>query len=361
MATAAHAQPDARATLPEFFDRLGVGGGGTLGTWFSRLATVYLERRARRPQAAAKRAGAGDLARRAERVIRRAAVRSSLGGAAAGGVTTGAELLVAELGPIAALAGIPAAVVAIGGEMLYRALVHIEMCCDLGELYGVAFRADEPWDLWRLYALAFESGRGVVEHPRFEVQRLVEHETKEPSDVISHEILAESVVRNLVPVIGIGISAWRNWQVTREIGETVHRYVRFRRNRRDAFARHEHAWQAHLELIVETFWHVFTAKGWVADEEVAILANYFERLAPEARSRVLARFVDDESPWLARLSAVPEGDRTVIVHALEHAATADMSLLPPERKLLDRAARALGRAFDAERVREMIEGLQDGR
>jgi hypothetical protein len=137
----------------------------------------------------------------------------------------------------------------------------------------------------------------------------------------------------------------------------VHHYVRFRRNRREAFAAHEPAWHAHLELIIESFWHVFTADGRIVDEEVAILANYLERLVPEARARVLQRFVHDESGWLERLASVPAADREMVMHAIEHGATVDMRVLPPERKLLERAARALGCRLDLERVRDMIHAL----
>jgi hypothetical protein len=352
-----HTGPARENTVQAFLKPLGEGDR-PLGTWFSRLASLYLARRARSSRAATfEVGGAGGEEQQAERVIRRAALRSCAGGAAAGTVSTGAAVLVAELGPFAALLGVPATALAIGGEMLYRALVHVEMCCDLGELYGVEFRADEPWDLWRLYALAFESGRGVVERPRFEVRRMVQHESGEPSDIISYEILVESVLRNVVPIVGIGLSAWRNWQLTCHVGEMVHHYVRFRRNRREAFAAHEAAWQEYLELIVESFWHVFTADGRIADEEVAILANYLERLPPEARSRVLERLVEDESGWLERLASVPAVDRELLMHAIEHGATADMRVLPPERKLLERAAGALGYRFDMERVRDMIHAL----
>jgi len=328
-----------------------------LGTWFSRLAGVYLERRARRPPARVVDEDAPQREQHAHDIIRRAGWRSSVAGAAAGGVSTGAAVAATELGVLGALAGVPATALAIGGEMLYRALVHIEMCCDLGELYGIQFRADNPSDLWRLYALAFESGRGVVQRPQFEVKRMMESETKEPSDIISNEILVESVLRNIVPVLGIGTSAWRNWQLTRHVGETVHRYVRFRRNRREAFAAHESAWRAHLELIIESFWHVFTADGRISDEEVAILANYVERLPADGRARILGRFVDDETGWLERLASLPDDDRDVVMHALEHAATVDMHVLPPERKLLERAARQLGRELDMPRVRRMIDAL----
>jgi hypothetical protein len=351
---------DDRATAEDsvraFLKRLGAGEV-PLGKWFSRLAASYLAVRERRRGARGARPRGADVECQAERIVRRASWRSSGAGAAAAGVSTGGALLVAELGPGAALAGVPATGLAIVGEMIYRALVHMGMCCDLGELYGVEFRATEPWDLWRLYALAFESGRGVVEHPRFEVQRILEHDTKEPSDIISYEILVESVLRNIVPVFGIGASAWRNWRLTQQVGETVHRYVRFRRNRREAFAAHEGAWEAHLDLIVESFWHVFTADGQITDEEVAILANYLERLPGDGHRAALDRFVDEESGWLARLGAVPEEERDLVMHAIEHAATVDMRVLPPERKLLERAARALGRELDMPRVKRMIDAL----
>lgn len=326
-----------------------------LGVWFSRLARHYLAGRHEQPQ---RLVGEGlSEEDRAERIIRRACWRSSAAGAAAAGVSTGAVLLVAEFGPLGLAAGVPTTALAIGGEMIYRALAHIEMCCALGSLYGVEFRAEEPWDLWRLYALAFESGRGVVERPRFEIERLTRHETTGRSDVISYEILCESILRNIVPVVGIGLSAWRNWQLSRQVGESVHRYVRFRRNRREVFAEHEPSWQRYLELIVESFWFVFTADGNISDEEIALLANYLERLPAEAQARLLERFVQDEEGWLGRLAAVPQGDRDLVMHAIEHAATVDLRVLRPEEQVLRRAARALERTFDLQRVREMIHRL----
>jgi len=56
---------------------------------------------------------------------------------------------------------------------------------------------------------------------------------------------------------------------------------------------------------------------------------------------------------------VPEASRDAFLHALEVAAAVDKEVGVPERKILRRAARALGREFDLKRVERMMAEFED--
>ena len=107
-------------------------------------------------------------------------------------------------------------------------------------------------------------------------------------------------------------------------------------------------------------WFVFTADGKLVPEEVACLAKLLHKLPPEARHAVTHRFVEDELDWTERLArGVPEGSRDAFLHALEVAAAVDKEVDVPERKILRRAARALGRDFDFKRVERMMAEFEE--
>ena len=344
---------NAEGVIPDIAESVGKPTAG----WFVRLVGYYLRRRYGSGHVRDGHvARAGTQAERAQRVIRVACVKSALAGAAAGGLSTGATVLTAETEGLAAIVTVPAAAVAIGGEMIYRALVHLDMVCDLADIFEVGIHPDDPADLWRIYALAFHAeqhandedpGKGLVE-------RVVDVESHEVGESIGSKLVGESVLRNVVPFIGIAFSSVGNWRLTRRLGDTVRRYYRYQRALNDEFERSEHACHAQLDLLVEGIWFIFTADGQLSPEEAAVLAALLRKLDPAERKAVMSRFTEDEYDWAERIRALPEGMRDAFLRALNVAAAVDKSVSLPEKKILRRAARKLGREYDERLTEQMM-------
>jgi len=359
----------AAAGVDHIGEELGIREDRARG-WFTRLVAYYLKRyqakKARSPAAACAAADvtatngarASDLARAA---IFKACVKSAVSGATAGAVSTGATLVTAETEGVGALVAVPIAAAAIGGEMLYRSLVHLDLTCDLADIFGVHFDAGNPDDLWRLYALVFntqEPSEDGKDPGKKLVNEVTDIEGAEVGEKIGHKVLGESVARNIIPFVGIVSSAITNFVVTRRLGDTVRRYMRYQRAMLDSFQHASEACRANLDLLVEGMWFIFTADGKLTPEEVATLARFLDQLDPETRQRVEARFVEDELDWAERIEQIPEETRDHFMHALEVAAAVDKEVGLPERKILRRAAHHLNREFDSKHIQKMIEEFE---
>jgi hypothetical protein len=361
---------DSAENLRAVLGSIGRRTGGKRDSWFTRLVGAYLryrfaqrsaQRSARRSAAPAREPRA--QTERAHAVIRVACVKSALGGTASAAITTGAVF--ATAGAPSPLAGavmtVPIAAVAIGGEMIGRALIHLDMVCDLAEIFGIEFDPEDPTEFWQIYGLAF----GAADHEKAGdpgkdlVERLGRTHGKELGRKIGHEILGESVVKNLVPVLGIAMSPITNWLRTRKLGDTVRRYVRYRRAIGDAMAVAEDMCREHLDLLVAGLWFLFVADGQLNPEEAALLDRLLRKMDPTTRAKVEAGFVEDEDPWVAQLGVLPESMRDHFLHALEVAAAVDKSVSLPEQKILARAARALGRQYDRQNVEHMMKQFED--
>jgi hypothetical protein len=107
-------------------------------------------------------------------------------------------------------------------------------------------------------------------------------------------------------------------------------------------------------------WFIFSADGKLTPEETAFLGHMLKKLDPLQRRATIARFVEDELDWTLRVKQeVPEELRDVFLHLLEVAAAVDKEVGLPERKILRRAAHALGREFSEERVNKMIAEFEE--
>ena len=331
------------------------------GGWFAWLAAARLRKHAAlRGKGAALSTTGRTEAERAQTAIRAACVKCALTGAAAAGITTAAEVLTAECEGLSALATVPAAMLAIGGEMVVRAAVHLDLTCDLAEIFGVPFD-DDGADFWRLYALAFRTADhadDTSDPGRLLVENVLHLQGDDVAASIGSKLLGESVLRNIVPVAALATSSMANWAMTRRVGDTVERSMRYRRAFRDAMRAAGHRCAAHGGLLAEGLWFLFTADGRLSPEETAALASLVRTLAPDDAAEVTARFVEDDYDWLKRLDQVPESERDDFLHALEVAATVDMVVSLPERKILRGAARALGRGYDEARVRRMVRSVR---
>ena len=269
--------------------------------------------------------------------------------------------MTAETEGLAGFVAVPIAGAAIGLEMVWRSAVHVRLTCDLAHLFQVRFDADDTDDLLRLYALAFgthdeadkDLGRGMLE-------KVSEAEGQDVGERVGHALLGESVMRNIVPVLGIFTSAVTNYLVTRRLGDTVRRYLRYQRAMGDAIGNAELTCEKSKLLLVEGMWFIFTADGVLGPEEAGSLAHLLADLPAEDRAALRARFTDDEIDWMSRVKAeVPEDQRDAFLYALEVAACLDKEISLPERKILKRVSRIFGRAFDPDRLTRMIEQLEE--
>jgi hypothetical protein len=334
------------------------GGGG----WFARLAASRLRKRAMlRRKGVAVSAAEGTEVERAQAAIRVACVKCALTGAASAGITTTAEVLTAELEGLAAFATVPAAMLAIGGEMVVRSAVHLDLTCDIAEIFGVPFDADGT-DFWRLYALAFgtaDHAEGTNDPGRRLVESVIHLDGDDVAASIGGKLLGESVLRNILPVGAIATSSIANWLMTRRLGDTVQRAMRYHRAFRDEMRTAGYRCDAHRGLLAEGLWFLFTADGRLSPEETAALASLVRTLTPEDAAAVTSRFVEDDYDWLKRLEQLPEAERDDFLHALEVAATVDKVVSLPERKILRGAARVLGRPYDEGRIGRMVKQFEE--
>jgi uncharacterized tellurite resistance protein B-like protein len=282
-------------------------------------------------------------------------------GAAAGTVSTAATLVTAETEGFGGVVAVPVAAVAIGGEMLYRSFVHLDLTCQLAEIFEVKFDPNDPDDLWRLYSLVFNThDHDDEEDPGQElVSKVSEVEREQVGEQIGRKLLGESVARNVVPFVGIALSAVTNFLLTRKLGNTVRRYMRYERAMHDAFAQATVTCHDYLDLLIEGMWFIFTADGKLAPEETATLAHMLDKLDPLERAAVQKRFVEDELEWADRIEKIPEHLRDHFLHALEVAAAVDKEISLPERKILRRAAHHLDREFDMARLERMIRDFEE--
>jgi hypothetical protein len=335
--------------------------------WFTKLARWYLARRFERRGPCVETPLDESASRRARRAITVACVKSAISGAVSGSVSTGATLVTAQTEGALAFATVPVAVGAIGGEMLYRSILQLDLTCDLAEIFGLSYDPKHEEDLWRLYALAFgtsdhsEEAEAEGDQGKELVREVTHVESEEVGEKIGHLVLGESIMRNVVPVVGVLSSAITNVVMTRRMGHTVRRYFQYQRAFKDTFS---HAIELlhgePLDLLIEGMWFIFTADGKLSPEEAACLANLLHKLDATARHAVTHRFVEDELDWTDRLGrGVPDGLRDVFLHALEVAAAVDKEVGVPEKKILRRAARALGREFDPARVEQMMADFEE--
>jgi hypothetical protein len=332
------------------------------GGWFVKLVSYYLKRNAARAAQKPAEASKETPTARAKSAIRWACVKSAISGAAAGAVSTGATIFTAETEGIGGIVAGPVAALAIGGEMIYRAVLHVGLSCELAEIFGVEMDPNDDHDLWRIYALAFGTSghKDESEDPGKELVHEVTHvEGEQVGEKIGQKVLGESVMRNIVPVAGIFASAITNYLMTRRLGDTVRRYMRYQHALDAEGSRACQICQEQLDLLIEGLWFIFSADGKLTPEEAAFLAHMLRKLDPIQRRATIARFVEDELDWTVRIKEVPEPMRDAFLHLLEVAAAVDKEVGLPERKILRRAARSLGREFSEERVQRMIAQFEE--
>jgi hypothetical protein len=329
------------------------------GSWFTKVVQLYLRWNRARARPVAEDQPRPEQARRA---IRRACVKTGLTGFASGLTSTGSALLTLNTHGIGAVVGVPATVGGLLGDVLYRAVIHMDLTCTLGSIYGIDFDPEDPADLMRLYSFAFESEEEPpAEGARGLVDRVLSLAGDDLGVKIGRKLLGQALRRNTVPVLGVATSPLANVRTTRRLGETVHRYLRYQRALQDVADRLLQGEGAPGELAVEGVWFMLTADGQMKPEEAAILGWMLGRLPPLERGAARRRFVEDEGAWMERLAQVPEAQRAGLFRLLEVAAAVDRSASLPERRMLRNAARTLGLEFDPRHLEELTRDLENFR
>lgn len=316
------------------------------GLWYTKLLREYLAfYQQHRVLIDADTLSAAERDERVERRTRRTAIRTTVAAAAAAGGVTLASIWTAQtqgaVGPIV----LPLAGAGMVVEMVLRSIWHLQLVCELAELYGMRVDMSRETEIIRLYALAVHAemhqteddpGRGLVE-------RVVQLQAAGGlGKLIASNLVGEMFMRNAVPFADVVMSTFRNWQLTEQVGEFVKGYASRRVTLDRAVDRVCRKNSATVDLVVEGIWYMFIMDGRLTGIEAALLAHMMRGL--QTSSDLTTYFVSDEAGWLERLGKV-DGDgelRELVLHALHVAAQIEGAMTPQRLAILRRAASALG-------------------
>jgi hypothetical protein len=346
------------------------------GSWFRRIVAAHVKKHA---------AECGDThwdalypgldtEQRAKRHITRVARKASAAGSLGSlGAATG-ELLALFTEGLAAPIGVPAAVLSMALEGAYTSLLQVDLACDLASMYGVPFDADDVGEVATLFGLALEVDVKRKKHDDASHEeetrdidggltaKLLELEDSAIATKIGKKLLEDAVVRNIIPVAGVFISARWNYVATKRLGAAVNKYVRYRRALLHACSR------LHLEevtdpkILVAGAWLLATTDGDAGHEEVMTLALIMD-LLPEDKRRTLEldkTLGDDEEEWFEMLGSTPKAMHAPLFDVLYLIAASDRELAAAERRFLRRVGKALGQEADLDRVRRISRHLSEG-
>jgi hypothetical protein len=361
MGTAQASGPFAAVTVPLWDLGRALREGLAGDAWLRRLVSELLRVHYARAKEAGPAVTEGITEEAAAHaIVRRACVRSAVMGGATGLFATGASVLTAETSGAASLFTLPLTMAAIGVEAVVRLGVHLEMVCSIADLFDIAFDPERPADLWALLSLSFGPELTPSSNaPRAgaDIARLAKVQAEDVGKRIGKWILGEGVARNAVPFVNIAASSVTSYAVTKRLGDNARRYARYRRAFDDALDG-EPALAAHLDLLIEGVWFLFTADGQLEPEESALLASLVRRCDAETQERIGAELADDIG-WMERLPQIPEDLRDPFLRVLEVASAVDKRATLRERRLLEHAARALGRREDFSELERMMRDFRD--
>jgi len=284
---------------------------------------------------------------RAQMEIRKVCTKAAAAGALGSvGASTG-ELLSLFTEGLGAPIGIPAMVLSMFLEGAYTTLLQIDLTCDLGLIYGIPFNPDDFGEIAVLFGLALgidvyskaDHEEDEADAPRGLTSRLLRLEEGEIATRIGRKLLEDAFVRNVVPVLGVPISARWNFVGTGKLGAV-----------------------GDPSLLVEGAWLLCTVDGEAGHEEMLALAAIMDLLTPAQRDAIASdrAFGDDEEQWFHELAGVPRELHEPLLDTLYLIASADRELAVPERRFLRRIGRTLGRDIDFPRIEQICRHLQHG-
>jgi hypothetical protein len=343
------------------------------GSWFRKIITAHVKAHAEKiDRSHFDRVYPGvPVEERAQQEIRRVALKAAAAGALASvGASTG-ELLSFFTDGLAAPIGVPAAILSMGLEAAYTALLQIDLACDLGLIYDTPFDPGDVGEIATLFGLALEldvyskerrAEEDESEKPRGLTARLIQLEEGEIATRIGRKLLEESLMRNILPVVGVAISARWNFVGTTKLGAKVRKYCRYRHAIRGAVRELRLGTVIDPSLLIEGAWLLATVDGEAGHEEMLALAAVMDMLTPEQHKLVSGNWQlgDNEETFFARLPAVDAQMHAPLLDTLYLVAAADRELAVPERRFLRRIGNALGREIDLPRVERICRHLQEG-
>lgn len=332
------------------------------GAWYSKVLGAYVAYYAHRP----KRIDPStilpeDKPALARKLTDRTALWSSVAGTTAATGVTVASVVLANTAFLAAPVVLPLAGLGLAGELFLRAVLHLQLTCELAELYGMPFLPGSESELIRVSALALRAemheteddpGRGLVER----ISRTQQSGTL--GKLIATGLVGESLLRNAIPFADVPLSCVRNWQLTQQVGHFVQGYA----SRRVALDRAvkelaEHS-PASVEVLLQGIWFIFISDGRLTGIETALL-SYLMR-ERKTSSELTAHFVSDEAAWIEQLQKVDTSHdtRTLFLRALEVAAAVELPVTGAEQTILQRVSDTLAVELAPQEVQERLNALQ---
>jgi tellurite resistance protein len=341
-------------------------------SWMQRFILKEIEQRTRTRDAAYWDAIFPGLtpAERAGRRIDRMLVRGTVAGVAAAAGASAAELTSMWTQGAATLAAAPLGLVSVGAEMLYTTALQIDLAFDLASIYGVPFASDDVGEISTMLALAL--GVDLVKEPtRHDQPVAIAGETKpwrvmrqmqrdDFSRRVGRELIQQSVLRHLVPVASVLISAAWNQVVLRRFAGEVHAAVKQRRAIVEACRAVQLGDAQSARTILNGAWLLATADGEIVHQEAVALATLIDSLPLPQRISVQEQsFPDagDEEPWFEALPQLEPAARSVLLSVLAYVAIADGTLSTPERRFFNRLSKRLGTTVDLPALEEMAARL----
>lgn len=328
-------------------------GAATLsdGSWFYGLLARHLALHAERADRQPAHPGVS-VEDRAKREVRKAALRTAAAGAVAATVATTGELATLFTEGLAGPVGVPAALLSIVLEATYKALLQIDLVCDLGAIYDAPFGPRQADEVTALFAVALVPRGGV---PREMSDELALLQNGALAARVGRRLLHGSFLRNALPVLGVAVSAGFSLAGTRKLGATTQRYLRYRRALAAPVARLRTADPA---LLVESVWRLATADG---RQGLLAPAAVLHLLGPELRRAALADpGAGGEDAWLGKLAGLDAELQPAFLEALYLVAGAEGHPSPATARILRRLGEKLGRDIDFPRIERIGRHLSSG-
>jgi hypothetical protein len=340
------------------------------GTWFQSAIMAYVQKSAEASAPAQWEAlfPGLDADARARSLILRAARRAAVAGAAAASATSAGEMLSLLTEGLGAPVGVPATVASMTLEAAYTALLQIDLACDLASSYGVPFDPHDVGEVATLFAVALEldmSREEKTKHgagddaPRGITAALIDLHDSDVAAHIGRKLLHESLLRNVVPIVGVAISARWNYVATVKLAATVRRYVRYRAALRRTVTMLPLAQSPDAEFLIGGAWLIATADGAVAHEETLAMAAIVDAIGCETEQLDAALATENEG-WFERLERMPPERVAILLDVLSLIAATDKRVHESESRFLARVGATLAREIDFDRIRRLCEYLDHG-
>lgn len=338
-------------------------------SWLSRVIATELARRAATHDAAHWDRTYPGLTpeQRADARIRRMLMRATAAGVLGAAGASAAQIASASTDGAAAPIAVPLGLLSIGADVLYTTTLQIDVAFDLASIYRVPFAEDDIGEVATLLALPLGVAfRGEAEREPSGAARqwrsVASMYGDDFADAVAGRIVGVGVLRDVLPIAGVVVSAVGAQLHLRRYARHVHRAMRHRRAIASA-ARRAQLGDSHpaARTIVEGAWLMASGCGPLGLEEALVLSTLIERLPLPERTEIdEARFHEDEEGWLEEARALDPNSKRALLDVLVIVASADGELDVFEQRFLRRAARALGREIDLTAVEREHARLREG-